>query len=229
MPPNILLFGFKVYMPKKYKKKLFYKTATKKLQGLLDRIQKWNSQYSKYYYVANAVMLGSLARKETSVSDIDICVQVKRTDQFEAEPNKIRYLFWRKETFGWAPPSDFYKECSMFETDVIRYLKSGDGRFDILYWDQLDGLSLTLDPMVNLVSNGEINYQTSELALENTLSITKRRAFEIVESGAVNIKNMHWDSYCNTLKKYPKDIRLAILIRDDCEDAFYSHIKDIIK
>ncbi|HFG1878670.1 TPA: hypothetical protein ACGF2C_003618, partial [Vibrio cholerae] len=69
-------------MPKKYKTKLSFSTALNKLQQFLDRVEYWNTNYSKYYRVSDVVLLGSLARSESKVGDLDLCVNIERVQAF---------------------------------------------------------------------------------------------------------------------------------------------------
>ncbi|WP_415721711.1 nucleotidyltransferase domain-containing protein [Photobacterium ganghwense] len=213
-------------MPKNYKNKMSHSTAVRKLEAFIERVQYWNENYSKYYRVVDVVLLGSLARNETKVSDIDLCVKIERTMGFQVNEHKSDYLVWRKDVLGYAAPDDYFKQVNMFETDVTRYLKARDGRYDVLRWGELVGLSLTLDPIVTLVSEGALQYESIEVALENASSISHDRAISIVEAGALSRKEVYWDSYCNALSKFPPFVREAILKRDNCQSEYLSYIED---
>ena len=216
-------------MPKNYKTKLLYSTAVGKLQTFIDRAQYWNAHYSKYYRIVDVVLLGSLARNDTRVSDIDLCVKIERSMDFQHLEHKSDYLVWRKNVLGYADPNDFYEQLGMFEKDAIRYLKARDGRYDVLYWDQLAGLSLTLDPIVILIKNGVTQYKSAQEALRNCSGISHAQAQLMIEEGTVSRRNMQLTPYCNALSKYPPFIREMILKRDNSEKEYDIYVKKLNK
>ncbi len=69
-------------LPKKYKTKLSFSTAIHKQQQFLDRVEYWNANYSKYYRVSDVILLGNLARSESKVGDLDLCVNIERVQAF---------------------------------------------------------------------------------------------------------------------------------------------------
>lgn len=213
-------------MPKKYKTKMQLNTATKKLQAFMDRAKFWNENYSKYYRITDVVLLGSLARKENKVSDIDLCVKVERVQGFGLQEHLSRYLAWRKDVLGYAVPVDFGAQISSFESDVTRYLKAKDGRYDVLRWRELAGLSLTLDPQVTLIRNGIAQYESAELAIEEAASISQENALSLIEDGAVSREDVYWESYCNALSKFPSFVRDAILERDESQQEYLSFVEE---
>lgn len=205
-------------MPKKYKSKLKRDVALRKLEALIDRVDFWNSNYSKYYRVDEVTLVGSLARNEQNVTDIDLCVKVSRTQEFSAVEHRNDYIKWRKEVLGYAPPRDFVSELYMYEFDVRRFIQNKDGRIDILQWDQLQPISLTMHPIVTLVHNGVLIFDCIFDAISKAKAITIEGALNIISGGVPEkptaTQGEYWESYCNSLSEYPDILREAILDRD---------------
>ncbi|EGR0601672.1 TPA: hypothetical protein PX766_003457 [Vibrio cholerae] len=210
-------------LPKKYKTKLSFSTALNKLQQFLDRVEYWNTNYSKYYRVSDVVLLGSLARSESKVGDLDLCVNIERVQAFSPSEKKEEYSEWRSSTLGYAHPSNYGDELYMFQTDVIRFIKAGDGRF-VLQWHELPSLSLTLDPLTKLVSKGELQYSNAREAVANATCLSGEEINSTIEKGALSRKDYEISVYRNALSKYPEHVRDAILERDKCQDEYYAHI-----
>jgi predicted nucleotidyltransferase len=206
-------------MPKKYKTKLRQEVALKKLKSAIERTVYWNENYSKFFHVEEATLVGSLARNEPNVGDIDLCVKVARTQQFSIEKYKKEYIKWRKDILDFAPPRDFSSTLNMYELDVTRFIQNKDGRIEILRWDQLPAISLTLMPIVTLVQNGKFIHDTLLTAISKAEAISHKRAEEIVASDIPEApyekKGIYWDSYCNSLSNFPISIRNMILERDN--------------
>lgn len=213
-------------LPKKYKTKLSFATALNKLQQFLDRVEYWNANYSKYYCVSDVVLLGSLARSEPKVGDLDLCVNVKRVQAFSPLEKKEEYREWRSSTLGYAPPSSYGDELYMFQTDVIRFIKARDGRYDVLQWHELPNLSLTLDPLIKLVNNGELQYDNAKEAVANAACIEPEEINSTIEKGALSRKNYEISVYCNALSKFPEQVRDAILERDKCHNEYYAYMEN---
>ncbi len=213
-------------LPKKYKTKLSFATALNKLQQFLDRVEYWNANYSKYYRVSDVVLLGSLARSEPKVGDLDLCVNVERVQAFSPSEKKEEYREWRSSILGYAPLSNYGDELYMFQTDVIRFIKARDGRYDVLQWQELPNLSLTLDPLIKLVNNGELQYKNAKEAIANAACIEPEEINLAIEKGALSRKNYEISVYCNALSKYPEQVRDAILERDKCHNEYYTHMKN---
>jgi predicted nucleotidyltransferase len=133
-------------LPKKYKSKLSKNVAYKKLQEILLRIKGWNELHSNYYEIEEVALVGSLAREGEKFGDIDICMKIKRSRDFSPVECKKKYIEYRKEVLGYAPPRGWSAELGIFELDVSRFVKNKDGRIEMLRWDQLDPICLTLRP-----------------------------------------------------------------------------------
>lgn len=86
-------------MPVKYKTKLTHKVALKKLEQAVERALYWNKHYSEFYYIEDMVLVGSMARGESRVGDIDICVRVNRAKEFSLMDARDKYVHWRLEVF----------------------------------------------------------------------------------------------------------------------------------
>jgi len=203
------------------------KVALKKIQDVIDRISFWNSNHSKFYRVKSATLVGSMARNEVSIGDIDICMEVERVNEFCAHEEKEDYTNWRKEALGYAPPRDFSSGLHMYSLDVSRFVKNRDGRIDLLWWNQLNPISLTMTPIVNLVQNGILIFDSATRAISCAKPITLEQGKEIIESGFPEnprqLKGEFWDSYCNTLRVYPEEIRNYILERDNNKTNYHEH------
>ena len=197
---------------------LFTKVALKKLQSAVDRIVHWNKNYANFFRVEDVYLVGSLAKNELNVGDIDLCVRVERTKNFKASESKKEYTKWRKEELGFAPPRDFLSGLSMFQLDVTRYIKNRDGRIELLMWDELPIISLTMKPIVAIVQNGKLVHETLLDAIALAKPITIERAEEIISSNIpvppMETEGEFWASYCNSLNNIPIDIRGKILERD---------------
>jgi predicted nucleotidyltransferase len=206
-------------LPKKYKTKLHQKVALKKLQSAVDRILYWNKNYAKYFCVKDVFLFGSLARNEIQVGDIDICVRFEQIKNSNSMEHKNEYIKWRKKELGFAPPRDFSSTLGMFELDVRKYVKNRDGRIELILWDQLGGISLTMKPIVEIVHNGKLVHETLLDAIALAKPITIEQAEAII---AKNIpeppwekKGVIWESYCNALNNYPANVMDKILERDN--------------
>ena len=114
-------------MPKKYSSKISKAVAYKKLQGILERLKDWNELYSSYYEIEEAALVGSLARDGEKFGDIDVCLKIRRSQQFSYSDCKNDYIKWREQVLGYKPPAPYSSaERCMFETDVSRFIKSSD-------------------------------------------------------------------------------------------------------
>ncbi len=184
----------------------------------MERLEFWNKNYSRYYRVEEAALVGSMARNETSFGDIDLCVKVNRTQEFKVHDHRDEYIEWRKEVLGYAPPRDFSAEIGMYELDVSRFIKSRDGRIEILRWVQFPVICLTMNPFVKLVENGNCLINSVTEVMSKSTVITDEQAIDIVNNGVPenpsDKKGVFWQSYCNTLAKFPVHIRNMILERD---------------
>lgn len=212
-------------MPKKYSSKISKAVAYKKLQGILERLKDWNELYSFYYEIEEAALVGSLARDAEKFGDIDICLKIRRSQQFSYSDCKNDYIKWREQVLGYKPPAAYSSaERCMFETDVSRFIKNSDGRIEMLRWDQFEPICLTLQPFIKLVENGRV-VVTDIKTLENHRStFSEEQALEVVKNGVPEgpreIRGIYWESYCAALKLYPAFIREAILDRDSHREAY---------
>lgn len=219
-------------MPKFYKTKLTKPVAHKKLLGLLERIQFWNNEYSEYYRIEKAALVGSLARDGDRFGDIDVCIDLKRSKKFNPAAQSEDYINWRQEVLGYAPPRDFFAELGMFYKDVFRFVKNRDGRIELLRWNQFDPICLTLQPYVILVENG-IGIVNSISDIENNKKcFTTEQALELVKNDTPHhpneISGIYWDSYCQSLSIYPASIRNAILKRDSAKERYDAYLEENI-
>jgi hypothetical protein len=215
-------------LPKNYKSKMKNEVALKKLQALIDRMLFWNSNYAKFYRIEAATLVGSMAKNDQFIGDIDICMDVQRVREFCTNEQKSDYSEWRKEILGYAPPRDFSSGLHMYSLDVSRFAKNRDGRIDILWWNQLKPISLTMTPVVTLAQNGVLLFDSASKAISNAKPITLEQGQEIIKSGFPEnpreLKGEYWDSYCDTLKKYPEEIRRCILERDNNTNNYLKYV-----
>ncbi|GGX62476.1 hypothetical protein [Saccharospirillum salsuginis] len=206
-------------MPKNFKTKMKKGVALKKLQDLIDRIEYWNKHYATYFKVQSATLVGSLARNQEVIGDIDVCMQVQRAKEFSAQENKESYIEWRKSLLGYAPPRDYNAQLNMYELDVTRYVKNRDGRIEILRNDQLGPISLTMNPISSIVNGGSIISSSASEVVMNALPITNEKAIELINSGIprrpAEAKGEYWNSYCCSLSRYSDVHRELILKRDN--------------
>lgn len=215
-------------MPKNYSAKMSKAVAYKKLQGILERLKDWHELYSSYYEIEEAALVGSLARDAEKFGDIDICLKIRRSQQFSYSDCKNDYIKWREQVLGYKPPAAYSSaERCMFETDVSRFIKNSDGRIEMLRWDQFEPICLTLQPFIKLVENGRV-VVTDIKTLENHRStFSEEQALEIVKNGVPedprDIKGIYWESYYSALKLYPGFIRDAILDRDSHREAYEAY------
>ncbi|MCL1080069.1 hypothetical protein D5R81_18745 [Parashewanella spongiae] len=215
-------------MPKQYKTKLSKPVAHKKLFGLLERIQFWNNEYSEYYQIEKAALVGSLTRDGERFGDIDVCIDLKRSKKFNPADHSEDYIYWRQEVLGYAPPRDFFAELSMYDKDVFRFVKNKDGRIELLRWNQFDPICLTLKPFVTLVENGVCLVNSISDLAKNKNSFTAEQALELVKNDTPHKPNeicgIYWDSYCQSLSVYPASIRNAILKRDSAQERYDAYL-----
>lgn len=206
-------------MPKRFTTKMTKAVALKKLSALLDRVSKWNSDYARYFGIDNVVLVGSLARNESSVGDIDLCLRLSRNGSASCLDKKNEYIEWREIELGLKPPRDWRGELDMYEIDPLRYIKARDSRIELLSWDQLDFISLTLNPIVTLVEDGKLKFDSPAEAIANAKSISMQQAVNIIQSGQIRHfsktnDDEYWKSYCSSLSKFPVPVRDMILARD---------------
>ncbi|EGR4373096.1 hypothetical protein DDM70_12005 [Vibrio cholerae] len=220
-----MVINTRISVPKKYSSKISKAVAYKKLQGILERLKDWNELYSFYYEIEEAALVGSLARDAEKFGDIDICLKIRRSQQFSYSDCKNDYIKWREQVLGYKPPAAYSSaERCMFETDVSRFIKNSDGRIEMLRWDQFEPICLTLQPFIKLVENGRV-VVTDIKTLENHRStFSEEQALEVVKNGVPEgpreIRGIYWESYCAALKLYPAFIREAILDRDSHREAY---------
>ncbi|EPH6329572.1 hypothetical protein GU269_03965 [Vibrio cholerae] len=221
----LMVINTRISVPKKYSSKISKAVAYKKLQGILERLKDWNELYSFYYEIEEAALVGSLARDAEKFGDIDICLKIRRSQQFSYSDCKNDYIKWREQVLGYKPPAAYSSaERCMFETDVSRFIKNSDGRIEMLRWDQFEPICLTLQPFIKLVENGRV-VVTDIKTLENHRStFSEEQALEVVKNGVPEgpreIRGIYWESYCAALKLYPAFIREAILDRDSHREAY---------
>jgi len=139
---------------------------------------------------------------------------------------KEEYSEWRSSTFGYAHPSNHIDELYMFQTDVTRFIKAKDGRFDVLQWYEFSSLSLTLDPFTKLVSKGEIQYSNAREAVANATCLSDEEINSTIEKGVLSRKDYEISVYCDALSKYPEHIRDAILERDKSHKEYSAHVEN---
>ncbi|EGR1136727.1 hypothetical protein [Vibrio cholerae] len=209
----------RIAVPKNYRSKVSKAVAYKKLQGVLERLNDWNELYSSYYEIEEAALVGSLARGGEKFGDIDVCLKIRRSQQFSYSDCKNDYIKWREQVLGYKPPAPYSSaERCMFETDVSRFIKSSDGRIEMLRWDQFEPICLTLQPFIKLVENGRVIVANVEELETHRITFTAEQALDIVKSGVPEnprgTEGIYWESYCAALKLYPAFIRDAILDRD---------------
>lgn len=218
-------------MPKKYSSKISKAVAYKKLQGILERLKDWNELYSSYYEIEEAALVGSLARDGEKFGDIDVCLKIRRSQQFSYSDCKNDYIKWREQVLGYKPPVAYSSaERCMFETDVSRFIKNSDGRIEMLRWDQFEPICLTLQPFIKLVENGRVVFTDVEILEKHRSTFSEEQALAIVKNGVPEdprgIKGIYWESYCSALKLYPGFIRDAILDRDACKEAYNAYVRN---
>lgn len=174
----------RIAVPKNYRSKISKAVAYKKLQGILERLKDWNELYSSYYEIEEAALVGSLARGGEEFGDIDVCLKIRRSQQFSYSDCKNDYIKWREQVLGYKPPAAYSAaERCMFETDVSRFIKNSDGRIEVLRWDQFEPICLTLQPFIKLVENGRV-IVTDIKTLENyRATFSEEQALEIVKNG----------------------------------------------
>ncbi|EJL8267733.1 hypothetical protein NM215_002653 [Vibrio cholerae] len=214
-------------MPKNYRSKVSKAVAYKKLQGVLERLNDWNELYSSYYEIEEAALVGSLARGGEKFGDIDVCLKIRRSQQFSYSDCKNDYIKWREQVLGYKPPAPYSSaERCMFETDVSRFIKNSDGRIEMLRWDQFEPICLTLQPFIKLVENGRVIVANVEELEGHRITFTAEQALDIVKSGVPEnprgTEGIYWESYCAAQKLYPAFIRDAILDRDAYCAAYHS-------
>ncbi|MFB2675205.1 hypothetical protein ACE02S_19790 [Shewanella xiamenensis] len=220
-----MVINTRISVPKKYSSKISKAVAYKKLQGILERLKDWNELYSSYYEIEEAALVGSLARDGEKFGDIDVCLKIRRSQQFSYSDCKNDYIKWREQVLGYKPPAPYSSaERCMFETDVSRFIKSSDGRIEMLRWDQFEPICLTLQPFIKLVENGRVVVTDIEKLEKHRSTFSEEQALEIVKNGVPenprDIKGIYWESYCAALKLYPGFIRDAILDRDSHREAY---------
>jgi predicted nucleotidyltransferase len=190
------------------------KTAIKKLDRILERVENWNQNFSKYTTINDIFLLGSLARQEDSVGDIDLCVntEVRKNIKIEAD----EYIEWRRKNLEYF--NQYWYYWRFVNDDPIRYIMDRDGRIEVLAWDQLGPIALTCDPYVRIIENGKRKFENAEQSLQNARSLDMETAKKIIFEHNLPEKQLKndffWNSYRNTLMEYPLDIRLMILKRD---------------
>lgn len=216
-------------MPKRFTKKMSRAVALKKLSALLDRVSKWNIDFARYYSIDKVVLVGSLARNETSVGDIDLCLRLSRNDRPSCLDEKNEYIKWRELELGLKPPRDLRGELNMYELDPLKYIKARDGRVELLRWDQLDFISLTLNPIVILVEDGKLKFDNPAVAIANAKSISMQQAEEIINTGEIrHFSNVnddeYWESYCRSLNKFPEPVRDLVLARDGTSERYFNSV-----
>ncbi|MGT3802047.1 hypothetical protein [Vibrio cholerae] len=221
----------RIAVPKNYRSKISKAVAYKKLQGILERLKDWNELYSSYYEIEEAALVGSLARGGEKFGDIDVCLKIRRSQQFSYSDCKNDYIKWREQVLGYKPPApNSSAERCMFETDVCRFIKSRDGRIEMLRWDQFEPICLTLQPFIKLVENGRVVVTDIETLAKHRSTFSEEQALEIVKNGVPEgpreIKGIYWESYCSVLKLYPGFIRDAILDRDACKEAYNAYVSN---
>lgn len=192
----------------------------------------WNELYSSYYEIEEAALVGSLARDGEKFGDIDVCLKIRRSQQFSYSDCKNDYIKWREQVLGYKPPAPYSSaERCMFETDVSRFIKSSDGRIEMLRWDQFEPICLTLQPFIKLVGNSSVVVTDIEKLENHRTTFSEEQALEIVKNGVPEgpreIKGIYWESYCSALKLYPRFIRDAILKRDSLKSAYEAYVNDV--
>jgi predicted nucleotidyltransferase len=216
-------------MPKRFTTKMTRAVALKKLSALLDRVSKWNIDFARYFAIDKVVLVGSLARNETSVRDIDLCFRLSRNDCASRLDEKNEYIEWRELELGLKPPRDLRGELNMYELDPLKYIKARDGRIELLRWDQLDFISLTLNPIVTLVEDGKLKFDNPVEAIANAKSISMQQAENIINTGEIrHFSNVnddeYWKSYCRSLNKFPELVRDMILARDGTAERYFNSV-----
>lgn len=215
-------------MPVRYKTKLTHKVALRKLEQAVERAVYWNEHYSEFYHIEDMTLVGSMARGEQRVGDIDLCIKVDRAKKFSPMDSMDEYIQWRLDELGYAPPRDFDGLLDMFERDVKRFIKNRDGRIEALLWIELDFISLNMRPIVPLIKDGELVVQSVAEAITNAKPISMERAKKIISNGMPNnprtTTGEYWDIYCETLGIYPECIRKLVLERDSYTDVYFSQM-----
>ncbi len=173
-----------------------------------------------------------MARDGEKFGDIDVCLKIRRSQQFSYSDCKNDYIKWREQVLGYKPPAPYSSaERCMFETDVSRFIKSSDGRIEMLRWDQFEPICLTLQPFIKLVGNSSVVVTDIEKLENHRTTFSEEQALEIVKNGVPEgpreIKGIYWESYCSALKLYPRFIRDAILKRDSLKSAYEAYVNDV--
>lgn len=218
-------------MPKYFQTKISRRIALKKLESLVERTAIWNDNYAKKCRVSDIVLVGSVARSEEKVGDVDVACEVEKIELkpgFYADLDE--YLQWRKDVLGFAKPTDYHKQLHTVEADPLRFIKNGDGRIEILQWDQVELISLSLHPIVTLVKDGTFLFNSVENAIAAAKPITIAKAKNIIADGQPEkpdeIDGEYWTSYCITINHLPQEIGDLILERDGYRKAFKAYAKN---
>ena len=170
-----------------------------------------------------------MARNESRVGDIDLCVRTERARIFSKQAVRDEYIEWRETELGYAPPRDYRGLLNMFERDALRFIKNRDGRIETLQWDQIPVISLTMKPIVKLVTDGIFQFKSISEAIASAKPIPINKAMEIITQGVpekpYQTKGVYWESYCESLNNYPEAIRKKVLQRDSYEKHYNDYKK----
>jgi len=215
-------------MPKKFKTKIGRGVAIKKLESLIERTDYWNQNYASKFCVSDLVLVGSLARNEDKVGDIDVACQVESTTE-ELFDDLDDYFKWRKNVLGYAMPVGWNQRLSAVESDPIRFIRNRDGRIEMLQWRQVELVSLALQPIVSLIKDGAILFESVAEAIAASKPITIAQAKKVIANGVPRkpdkTEGDYWESYCITVNHLPPKISDLILERDGYREPYKTYAK----
>ncbi|WP_394210973.1 hypothetical protein [Enterovibrio calviensis] len=205
-------------MPKKYKQKISRKVAVKKLNAFMERVEYWNQNYARFFRFKDIVLLGSLARSEDKVGDIDICYKLERVGDEPIHESTDDYSEWRKRELGYAVPTNFFDLLTTFQSDLRRFAKNRDGRFEVMGWEQFEMISLNLEPFTYLMCDGVRKCGDVEELIENAKPITLCKALSLVASNVppspLHISGHELEEHFAFISCYPRAVLEAVLERD---------------
>jgi len=211
-----------------YKTKISRQKAIQKLRNVVELAERWNNFGLKTFDIDRILLVGSLARNEEFVGDIDICVKTKR-HEFDNLELLDAYLEWRLDVLGYAVPRSSYKLMDTFSCDPLRFIKNRDGRIEQLTWDQRNAISLTMQPQILIFDEGMPIFDDVEVALDMAKPISLSKAKNIIgnKDGPTYysaLGGFYLESYCRSLSVYPEHIRYIILDRDNSHQAYAKYL-----
>ena len=190
----------------------------------MQRAELWNKNYAWWVQIKSIVLAGSLARNSDVVGDVDLCIEIDRVKN-PSEVDKQDYFEWRKRVLGYAQPRGVSGLLNaLYGDDALRHVKNKDGRIEALGWMQLEVLSLSLDPIISLMENGQLccvdldrlHLESKPVSIDTAAEYVSRNVPEKPRKQ----NDEFWESYCQTVSSYPEEVRNMILDRDSTHSAF---------